>query len=809
MVSLEEVRQDVKYALRSVRNAPGYAGLVVLTLAFGIAANTTMFSVMNPYLFRALPYEDAGSLVQINQVNPTTGWDMDRFSYPQVLDWSARSQAFVDVGAYSYGAVNVTDREGPEQIQYAEVSANLFDVLGASPMSGRTFLAGEEGPAADPVVLLDHGLWERRYDADPGTIGRAITIDGVQHTVIGVMKPEFNFPFGGVKMWIPTRADASTDRSANPYLMVGRLRPNASIEQARAELTGIQSALAAEFPTTDAEMDGVTIKPLREALNFAWDQVNALFYTLLAAVGFVLLIACANVASLTLARGSGRVREVSVRLAMGARRGRIIRQLLTESLLLATAGGALGVGLTFLVTGLLDPVIPEDLFKVGSIGVDRNVLSFSLLITLITPLAFGLAPALAASRADLTAGLKEGSKGSGGLSISRGRQALVVAQVAMAVVLVTGAGLMMRSFTSAQSIDLGFTAGDVLAAEVVLPGGAYPSVVERRAFLGEATDAVRSVPGVTSTSAVRWLPLNHETIGARFLPADMSGTDPNEWPLGTVNVTYPGYFETMGVRLLAGRDFAPQDDAQSQPVVIVNERLAQRHFPDTNPFGQTLLVGDPASPTRATVVGVVGDVQHQDLDAASVGAQYYRSALQSGGARFFVLARADADPELLVPSVREALGRVAPDLPMDIRPMSDVVAENQLQWSLSSLFLAIFGAGALMLAALGIYGLISYSVAQREREIGVRIALGASSTEIRQTVVKDGVGLTLVGLVVGVVAAVGIARLIRALLYGVSPSDPITLAGVVALFLAVSAAASLVPAARASSTDPIEVLRAE
>lgn len=809
MMSFDEVQQDVRYAFRSIRKAPGYAGLVVLTLAFGIAANTTMFSVMNPYLFRSLPFADADALVQVNQANPATGWDMDRFSYPQYVDWTERARGFESVGAYTYGSVNVTDREGPEQIQYSRLSANMFDVLGSEAFLGRTFIPSEGGPGAEPVVVLSHGLWERRYGGDPTTIGRAITLDGVQHTVVGVMPPAFNFPFGGVRMWVPSRDDASVDRGSLPYQLVGRLLPGWDIPNVRDDLTGIQQALAVEYPETDAEMDGVTVKPLRQALNFAWDQINVLFYVLLAAVGFVLLIACANVASLTLARGGGRLREVSVRSAMGARRSRIVRQLLTESLLLAIAGGLLGIGLAYWITGLLNPLIPEDLFKIGQISIDGTVLAFSCAVTLVTPLAFGLLPALSASKTDLTLGLKEGSKGSSSLGASKGRRALVVTQVALAVVLITGAGLMLRSFSSVQSLDLGFDSDQIVTTEVVLGAGEYPTAQERWAFIQDAVTAVQSVPGVVSGSTVRWLPLNHETIAGRFLPSQLAGTDGDEWPLATSNMVYPGYFETMGVDFLSGRDFSLADDVEGQPVVIVNQLLAERYWPADDAVGQTLLLGDPDDPTSTTVVGVVGGIQHQDLDPGSVGAQYYRPALQTGARRLFVLARAPSDAASLIPGIREAIASVAPDLPSDIRHYPDVVAENQLQWSLSSVFLGIFGAGALLLAALGIYGLISYSVSQRGREMGVRIAMGATSAEIRKAIVSDGVRLTAIGLVVGLAAALGVGQLASALLYGVSPTDPITIVGVSALFLAVAATASFVPAARASATDPITVLRAE
>lgn len=809
-ISIDELRQDLKYAMRSVRKAPGYAGLVVLTLAFGIAANTTMFSVMNPYLFRPLPFGAAEELVQVNQVNPTTGWDMDRFSLQQYEDWASRTRAFSELGAYVYGSTNVTGPEGPEQIQYSTVTANMFEVLDAQPLLGRTFRPDEGSPGAAPVVVIAYGLWERRYGAEPGTIGRDISLDGVQHTVVGIMPDDFNFPFGGVKLWVPVRVSiAETSRANTAYHLVGRLNDGWTIDRATTELTGIQAELSALYPDTDGRMAGVTVKPLREALNFAWDILSVLFLVLLVAVGFVLLIACANVASLTLARGSGRLREVSVRAALGARRSRIIRQLLTESLLLSLAGGLVGVGASFWLTRVLDPLIPEDLFKIGSISIDRTVLGFSLFVTLLTPLAFGLIPALSASRVDLTAGLKEGSKGSGGLGTSRGRQALVVAQVALAVVLTSGAGLMIRSFAEVQSLELGFDPDRVVTAEIVLPPNDYRDRGERRAFADQVVARVTTLADVESASTVRWLPLNHETVGRQIAPGSLAGAPAEEWPLATLNEVQPGYFDVMGIELVSGRDFAVLDDLEAQTATIVSASVANRLWPGGPAVGQTLLVGDPADPVATVVVGVVDGVQHEDLDPSTAGLQVYRSSLQNDARRFFVVARTRAEPEDVVAAVRASIGDVAPNLPVVIRPMTDVVAENQVQWSLSSVFLGIFGAGALLLATLGIYGLISYSVAQREREMGVRIAMGATVGEIRRRVVTDGVRLAGIGLVVGLAAALGLGQLIGSVLYGVEPFDPITLGIVMTLFLGVAALASFIPAARASRTDPITVLRAE
>lgn len=808
---VDEITQDLRYAFRSIRKAPGYSALVVLTLAFGIAANTTTFSVMNPYLFRPLPYGEPDELVHVNQVNPITGWDMDRFSYPQYEDWRARSRAFQDVAAYSYGSVNVTGVDGPpEQIQISHVTWNMFDVLDAQPVRGRTFRREEGVPGADRVAILAHGLWERRYASDPDIVGRSLTMDGTQHTVIGVMPPAFNFPFGSARIWVPIQEDAaSADRGRHAYQLVGRLKDGWTAERVRTELARIQADLSTTYPETDGRMSGVTVKPLRQALNFAWEIISALFSVLLGAVLFVLLLACVNVASLTLARGSHRLREISVRAAMGAGRERIVRQLLTESLVLALVGGGLGVAVSYGTTSVLNPVMPEDLYKVGAIDIDGVVLGFSLLVTIATAVAFGLAPALAAARVDLTTGLEEGSKGSVGLATTRGRRALVVTQVALAVVLISGAGLMLRSFRAVQAMDIGFEADRVVTTEMILPENAYASGEERRALMSAAVDAATALPGIEVASAVTWLPLNHETISSQVATPDMAGLDGQEWPLTVSNRVLPRYFETMGIELLEGRDFATTDGPGSEAVAVVSTTLAERFWPDGDAMGQSLLVGDPAEPSPVSVIGVVETIQHTDLDQSALGLQIYLPALQAAARRFFVVARTPGDPASTVSAIRTAVGAVAPSIPLDIRPMEDIVAENQLQWSISSAFLAVFGGGALLLATLGIYGLVSYSVAQRRREMGVRIALGATAGEIRRTVVGDGLRLTGIGLGLGLVAAVGLGRVIAFVLYGVSPFDPVTLGSVLVLFLAVAVLASFVPAARASTTDPITVLRAE
>jgi putative ABC transport system permease protein len=808
-MTMDALRQDLTYAIRTLRGSPGYVGLVVLTLAFGIAANTTIFSVMNPYFFRPLPYEAPEELVHITQVDKVTGWYRDRVSIPQYEDWKESARALEDLAAYTYHGMVVTGPEGPETVNASQVTANMFDVLGTEALFGRTFLPEEGGPAGEPVAVLDHGFWQRRYGGDPTILGRTLTLDGVQHTVVGVMPPEFVFPFGGVALWTPEPGDGTTyGRDDNWFLLVGRRAPGRTSEEVDAELTAVQARLARAYPDADGQAAGVTVEHMRAALNFGWDIMKVTFGVLLGAVIFVLLIACVNVASLTLARASTRTREVAVRAALGAGRGRIVRQLFTESLLLALTGGVLGVLLAYWAVGLTGPVIPEDLYRVGDMTIDRTVLAFSLVVTLATSVVFGLLPALRATRTNLTEDLKEGSRGSGGLASARGRRALVAIQVALAVVLITGAGLMLRSFASVQQIELGFDADRVLTVSVRPPEASYPAE-ELDLYVQEALQSLRAVPGVESVSATLHIPLNHETSIRQFASPSLAGAPGEEWPTAIANRPYPGYFGTMGISLLEGRDFSAADNRDAARVVVVNEPLARRYWPQGNAVGSTLLVGDPNDPMVATVIGVVGGVKHSGLDASEERAQLYLPALQAGLRRHFFVVRTVDEPASLTRPVREALLALDPDLPAGVRPMSAVVAENRLQWSIGSVSLAVFGTGALLLAALGVYGLISFSVAQRRRELGVRMALGASRREIRRVVVSDGVRLTAVGLAAGLALALGMGKVIASALYGVTPFDPVTLGGVLVLFLAVAALASFVPAERASRTNPVGALRGE
>jgi predicted permease len=726
-----------------------------------------------------------------------------------VRDFRERCRSFEDLATYHYTFLNVTGNETPERILTGVLSGNLFDVLGVEAELGRTFSTGDGGPGGADVVVLGHALWRARYGGDPAVLGTTLVLDGTPFTVVGVMGDTFNFPFGGVKMWIPLRDDEATERrERGAHILVGRLAPGVSRESARSELDAIQAELGSVHPDVDGRYAGVSVKPMREALNFAYEIMQVSFVVLLGAVISVLLIACVNVASLTLARTSARIREVAVRTALGAGRGRIVRQLLTESLILALAGGALGILLAGWGARALGPLIPEDLYRVGEASVDPGVLFFAFVVTLATPLLFGLGPALSAVRASLTTALKAGGGSGAGIVSMRFRRALVVGEVAMAIVLIAGTGLMVRSFLALQDVELGFRPESILTVEVTLPESGYPVADSRRIYFERAAEAVGTLASVRSVGAVTPLPMNHELWTVQFALEGDAPADTEDWPVAEEFRISPGYLDAMGIRLHAGRAFGSADGPDAPPVALVSRSFAERYWPGRSPVGQILLVGSAETSRRAAVVGVVDDVKHAGFEAEAP-VQIYRPIEQAPSTRRFLVVSARGAPETVTAATREALARIDASLPLTVKPMTEIVRENTLQWSLSSLLLGVFGAVALALASLGIYGVISYSVTARRREIGLRMALGATRRDVSGLVVNEGLRLAGLGLAIGLALALVVARLIASLLYGVGPFDPVTFAAVVAVFLATSVLASLVPATRASRTDPTGVLRFE
>ena len=670
---MDELRQDLRFALRTLWRRPTYAAVVVATLAAGIALNTLVFSFMNPYLLRPLPYADADRLVAIGGVDRLEGWDLGRFSTPQIVDLKAGSRAFESIGHYYYGSTNLSTENGAEQIGMARMSGNLFEMLGVDAALGRTLGEADDQAGAPAVVVLSEGLWTSRYGASPATVGSTIRLDGEPHTVVGVMPGAFNFPYNAIDMWLPRLADpGALDRTGQSDLVVGRLAAGATASSALAELTRVQGELATRWPETDGGYEAIAVKPLRQALNFAWTIIQPAFLILLAAVALVLLIACVNVASITLARSESRQREMAVRAAVGAGRGRLTRQLLVESVILAGLGGLVGISLASLGTSLVGGLLPGELFRVGEVSLDGRVLLFSVVLTLATPLVFGLAPSLAVARTSLAAVMRTAGGGVGaGRGGSRARKVLVVTQVTLAVVLVASTGLMVRSFANATSADLGFASGELLIASLTPASSSYPDAEALGTYYREIETRLAALPGVAAVGSVSAVPLNHETSGVRFTTPDGEDQPLEDRPAAYTSRAGAGYFAAMGIPILEGRDFRADDGERDNPGVVVSRGLAERLWPQGAAVGRTVVFGDGEQPQRAEVLGVVGDVRYDDLKGAP-RPHIYRVLDGTAARRRFVVTRAvpGAAVTSLVPGVREVFRNADPDLPLSLRPMT-------------------------------------------------------------------------------------------------------------------------------------------
>jgi putative ABC transport system permease protein len=797
---------DLRLALRALRRNAGYAALVIITLAFGIAGCTTVFSVLTAYLLRPLPFTDADRLVQIGQVDRVAGYDNARHSLPQYADLRERSRAFDDLAAYTYGSRNLTGDGTPIRTLATVVTGNMFALLGTPALRGRTITAADAGPGGNDVAVLSYAFWAGRYASDPAIVGRTMRLDGTTYTVIGVMPPAFTFPWNEVQLWLPTHENpVAAPRDATDWLVVGRLKRDGTRERAHAELLGIQRQLSALHPATDARYSGVTLRGMREALNFAYPVVRAGLTLLLTAVAALLLLACANVASLALARSAARTREIAVRQALGAGRGDLVRHLLLENGLLAVAGGAIGLGLAWAAVRVIGPALPDALFRVGTASIDGGALLFTLGMTLTTLLAFGVAPAISGSRVELAGAMKTGGD-NGRTGTLRGRRGLVVTQVALAVLLIATASLMVRSFRAVQQVDLGFQTDRLMIAALRPARADYPGAVQRQAYFERAAAVVSALPGVASVGSADYVPLNHETDQVRYRPT--ANVPPDRWPLAITSRVSSGYFRTLGVPILAGRDFERGDLPEASPVVAVSRSLAEREWPNGDVLGRTLMIGAPDEARAATVVAVVGDVRWTDITSA-VQPHIYRPLSQVPTSYRRLVIATDGRAAAGNRALQQALAGVDPNVPVSVRPMSEIVRENDFVWVISSLALGAFGLMALVLASLGIYGLIAHSVVRRRREIAIRMAVGATAREIRALMVGEAVRLATVGLGLGIIAALGAGRLLASLLYGVGPADGVTFLGVVALFAAVAALAALLPAQRAARVAPQRILRYE
>jgi predicted permease len=808
---LEVLLQDLRFGLRALRKNPGFSAVALLTLALGIGANTAIFSVVNAVLLKPLPFPDPRRIVAMYQTAPQIGVTKNGVSYLNLADWQTQSHSFEAMGGFHLSALTLTGSGDSEIIPSATVTSSVFSVLGVRPIAGRLLLPADDEPAAAPVVLMSERLWRRRFGAAPDLVGRTVTLDKRAFTVAGILPAAFQFPFQlpPGDLWIPLRQDPLftelLPRRGGHYLSaIARLKRGVTLRQAEAELAAIQARLDEQYPVENAGW-GSRLAPLHQEVV---GDVQLSLLVLLGAVALVLLIACANVASLLLARATSRSRELAVRAALGAGRKRIVRQLLTESLLLGVIGGALGAAAAWWIVKGLASALPSDLPRIHAIQVDQPVLAFTLALSLLVSLLFGLAPALHVTSSSLLEGLKESARGtSEGAKRLSLRSGFIAGEVALAVVLLTGAGLLLRSFLQLQDVFPGFRAEGLLTAAATLPQSQYAKPEDWARFYRRAVEGVKTLPGVTGAAVVVPLPMTSGRINIEFNIVGVSQA-PGEMISANYAAVSADYFEVLGIPLLRGRTFENRDDATAPKICVISEAFARRYFPSENPSGKRLVFGFP-TPAEREIVGIVADVKQSGLDEPAEP-EMYAPFEQSPMWEMNFAVRTAGDPVTLTSAVREKIQEVDKDLPVvDMQPMTAYLHDSVAQPRFRTSLVGFFGAVALLLAAIGIYGVISYTVTQRATEIGIRIALGAQPAQVLRLIVFHGMKPVILGLAIGIACAFALTRLLESLLFGVTPSDPLTFVGVVVLLLAVSLSACCVPALRGIRVDPLVALRYE
>ena len=803
---MQTLWQDLRYGIRTLLAKPGFALVAIVTLALGIGATSTIFSFVNGILLRPLPYENSERLVLLDEAAPKRGIPSMGVSFPNFVDWREQNGVFAGVAAYDDRSFALTGGGEPEQLSGGIVSHNIFVILGVAPMLGRKFRPEEDGPDQSDVVILSHGLWERRFGADSGIIGQSIIVNNRARVVVGVMPLGFKFP-ETAELWIPLTPEVRNwTRNDHGISAVGRLKPGVTLEQAQADINAVARRIEELHPVTNEGM-GVSLIPLRDGL--VGDFRKALLL-LLGVVGLVLAVACANVANLLLARASARQREIAVRAALGASRWRVFRQLLTESFLLGVTGGALGLVLALWGLDLLLAAIPVDLPFWMKFNLDWRVLGFAAGTALLTSLFFGVAPALQAARIDLNETLKEGGRGGAGASRHRLRRALVIAEVALSLILLIGAGLMTRSFLRLQQVNPGLNAENVLTLRVSLPSAKYDAPEKRQDFFKQLLERTRALPGVQAAGAISNLPLGGGSLGRSLTVEDYPVLSVGQTPLVNNCVITPNYFGAIGITLLTGRDFTNADARDAAKVTIIDERLAREYWPNESPLGKRIRFGPPEdNEPWHTIVGVVGEVKHESLNLTRRKSVYLPHAqISIGGMALAVRTR--AYPESLAAAIRDQVKELDPNQPVTaVRTMSEVISRSVWQPRLYAILFGVFAAVALLLASVGIYGVMSYTVAQRTHEIGIRMALGAGRGDVLRLVITQGMWLVLVGVGIGVLASLALTRLMQSLLFGVGATDPVTFAGVTVLLAAAALIACYVPARRATKVDPMIALRYE
>ncbi|MDQ3916908.1 MAG: ABC transporter permease [Acidobacteriota bacterium] len=798
--------QDLRYGLRVLWKSPGFTAVAILVLALGIGATTAIFSVVNAVLLRPLPFPRADELIVVEDVNGKTGETVPSVSPADFFDLKSQARSFAGLAAHSGWSITLLDADQPEMIPAERVTEEFFKTLQVQPLAGRTFRPEEFKDGSNNVVILSHRLWQRRFGGDPRVVGKTLAVEQGGVTVVGVMPPEFKLP-GSAEAWTPVAEDSSEMRlrASRYYATVARLKPGVNAGQAEAEVRTIAARLAAQYPESDSNWS-VRLTPLRETLV---GDVRPALLILLGAVGLVLLIAYANVANLLLARATTRHREVAIRAALGASRWRIVRQLVVESVLLSCLGGALGVLLAQWCVGAIVWLVPKDLRfpRIEEAHVDLTVLCFAVAVALLAGAVLGLIPGLRSSRPRLHEALKEsGRRASAGRRVQRARGAMVAAEIALTLVLLTGAGLLIKSLSKLQHVELGFNQERLLVVPVGVSMTKYAQPQARAAYFERLAEQAQAAPGVQSVATASCPPMMY----TMYFPFSVEGrSDPNEVPQAWYNAVGPNYFRLMGIPLLEGREFTDRDRAGAAGVAVINETMRRRYFAGEDPVGKRLTVTYLNTPLALEVVGVAKDIKQQSL-ASPANAQIYVSALQVPWFTTSLVVRTQGDPDAALSSVVRAVRAADPtQTAADAKTMGQLLYDSAAQPRFYSLMLGAFAALALVLAGVGLYGVISYAVAQRTQEIGIRMALGAQRGDVLKLVIGQGMVWVLAGVAAGLGAAFALTRVMKGLLYEVGASDPATFAGVTALLALVALAACLVPARRATKVDPMVALRYE
>ena len=810
---MQTLWQDLRYGARMLMKQPGFTLIAVSTLALGIGANTAIFSVVNAVLLRPLPYRDAGRIVAIQELDPQG--NRIQVTSANFLDWRAQNMVFAHLAAIRSRQSNLVNDGQAERIETAITSANFFEVFGAQPQAGRLFLPADEQAGHAPVVVLSHGLWQRRFGGAASAIGRQLILDGKSYTVIGVAPAGFQYP-DKTELWFPPlrlapeineRADVTQTRGMGYLSAVARLKPAVSLEQAKAEMETITARLRKQYPETNNNRFNRVV-PLQTHLV---GETSRLLWLLFGAVGCVLLIACANVANLLLARATTRRREMAVRAALGATRGRMLRQLLTESLSLALAGGLLGLLLAWWGVDALTRLLPPNFPRLGEIALDLPALGFALLASLATAVVFGLAPAWQGARIGLQEVLKESARGGVGSRRSGLRGALVTAEVALSLALLAGAGLLFRSFLRLQAVDAGFDAGAVLTMRIAPSGTNFREDPQYIGFYQKVTEKLAAIAGVEAVGAINTLPLSKgPTFDFRIEGLPEKPRD--QWQGANYRNVTPDYFRAMKIPIARGRAFTERDNESGAPVVIINQAAAERDFAGQNPVGKRINFGGrdrSGQPIWHEIVGVAANVRNKELQDETEP-EIYTATWQDAFSQMTFVIRASVEPSSLATAARQAAQEADPAQPVsDLRTMESVVVEAVTQPRFNLTLLGLFGGLALLLSAAGIYGVTSYAVAQRAQEIGLRKALGAQNGDVLRLVIRQGMAAVLPGVVIGLAIAIAATRVMKSLLFGVSATDPLTFVAIVLSLTLVALLACWIPAMRATKVDPMVALRCE